>query len=183
MLALYLGMIETPEEKTAFEDLYNKYRGKMFSLAYSILKNYHNAEEAVSQAFFTIARNFSKIRDLSPVKQGAYLKITVKNAAIDIYRKETGENSTPIEEIEDFTAAPDDVSDEVLSEMNYNKIVEAIRSLPEQYGECLYLFHVRELSIKEIAAHLYIEPEAVKKRLQRARQKLRKILEENEITI
>ena len=183
MLALYLGMIETPEEKTAFEDLYNKYRGKMFSLAYSILKNYPNAEEAVSQAFFTIARNFSKIRDLSPVKQGAYLKITVKNAAIDIYRKETGENSTPIEEIEDFTAAPDDVSDEVLSEMNYNKIVEAIRSLPEQYGECLYLFHVRELSIKEIAAHLYIEPEAVKKRLQRARQKLRKILEENEITI
>lgn len=183
MLALYLGMIETPEEKIAFEELYNTYKGKMFSLAYSVLKNHHNAEEAVSQAFFTVARSFSKIRELTPVQQGAYLKITVRNAAIDIYRKETGANSTPIEEIEDFTAAPDDVSDEVLSEMNYNRIIEAIRSLPEQYAECLYLFHVREFSVKEIATHLYIEPEAVKKRLQRARQKLRKILEEDGITI
>ena len=57
MLAFYLGMIETPEEKIAFEDLYNTYKGKMFSLAYSVLKNHHNAEEAVSQAFFTIAKN------------------------------------------------------------------------------------------------------------------------------
>lgn len=183
MLALYLGMIETPEEKLAFEDLYNTYKGKMFSLAYSVLKNHHNAEEAVSQAFFTAARNFAKISELTPVQQGAYLKITVKNAAIDIYRKETNARSTPLEEIEDYAAASDDVSDEVLSEMNYNSVVEAIRSLPEQYAECLYLFHVRDLSVKDIAAHLYIEPEAVKKRLQRARQKLRKILEEKEITI
>ncbi len=183
MLAFYLGMIDTPEEKTAFEDLYNTYKGKMFSLAYSILKNHHNAEEAVSQAFFTAARNFSKISELSAVKQGAYLKITVKNAAIDIYRKEKSLNASPLEEIENLEDVSDDISDSVLSQMNYNAVVEAIRTLPEQYGECLYLFHVRELSIKEIAAHLYIEQEAVKKRLQRARQKLRKILEEKEITI
>lgn len=183
MLAFYLGMIDTPEEKTAFEDLYNTYKGKMFSLAYSILKNHHNAEEAVSQAFFTAARSFGKIAELSAVQQGAYLKITVKNAAIDIYRKEKNSNTSPLEEIENFGEMSDDISDSVLSEMNYNAIVEAIRSLPEQYAECLYLFHVRELSVKEIAAHLYIEQEAVKKRLQRARQKLRKILEEKEIKI
>lgn len=183
MLALYLGMIDTPEEKTAFEDLYNTYKGKMFSLAHSILKNHHNAEEAVSQAFFTAAKNFGKIRELTAVQQGAYLKITVKNAAIDIYRKEKNSNTTPIEEIEDFGEMSEDISDSVLSEMNYNAVVEAIRSLPEQYAECLYLFHVRELSVKEIASHLYIEQEAVKKRLQRARVKLRAILEEKEIRI
>ena len=80
MLALYLGMIETPEEKIIFEELYNTYKGKMFSLAFSILKNHHNAEEAVSQAFFTAAKNFSKISSLAEEKRGAYLKIIVKNA-------------------------------------------------------------------------------------------------------
>lgn len=183
MLALCLGMIETPEEKIAFEQLYNNYKGKMFSLAYSILKNYHNAEEAVSQAFFTAAKCFDKISGLTAVRQGAYLKVTVKNAAIDIYRRETGRNTFPMEEIDDLTEAPDNVSDEVLSEMNYNFIVEAIRSLPEQYSECLYLFHVRGLSVKETAEHLRIEPEAAKKRLQRARQKLRAILEEEKTAI
>lgn len=183
MLAFCLGMIDTPEEKTAFEDLYNTYKGKMFSLAYSILKNHHNAEEAVSQAFFTAARNFERISCLSAVQQGAYLKVAVKNAAIDIYRKEKNSNTSPLEEIENFGEMSNDISDSVLSEMNYNAVIEAIRSLPEQYGECLYLFHVREMSIKEISEHLYIGQEAVKKRLQRARQKLRIILEEKEIKI
>ncbi len=183
MLAFYLGMIDTPEEKILFEDLYNTYKGKMFSLAYSILKNHHNAEEAVSQAFFTVAKSFGKVSSLTEVQQGAYLKITVKNAAIDIYRKEKNINTSPLEEIENFGDMSEDISDSVLSEMNYNSILKAIRSLPEQYGECLYLFHVRELSVKEISAHLCIEQEAVKKRLQRARQKLRAILKDEEITV
>lgn len=183
MLAFYLGMIDTPEEKILFEELYNTYKGKMFSLAYSILKNHHNAEEAVSQAFFTVAGSFGKISELSDVQRGAYLKITVKNAAIDIYRKEKSYNASPLEEIENFGDMSDDVSDSVLSEMNYKSVVDAIRSLPEQYAECLYLFHVRELSVREISAHLCIAQETVKKRLQRARQKLRIILEEKEIKV
>ena len=183
MLAIYLGMIDTDEEKITFEDLYHTYKGKMFSLAYGILKNHHNAEEAVSNAFFTAARNFKTIASLTALQQGAYLKITVKNAAIDIYRKEKNQNSTPLEEIENFGDVSDDISDEVLSEMNYNRVVEAIRSLPENYSEPLYLFHVQDMSINGIANTLCISEETVKKRLQRARQKLRTILEEQGITL
>lgn len=183
MLAIYLGMIDTDEEKITFEDLYHTYKGKMFSLAYGILKNHHNAEEAVSNAFFTAARNFKTIASLTALQQGAYLKITVKNAAIDIYRKEKNQNSTPLEEIENFGDVSDDISDEVLSEMNYNRVVEAIRSLPENYAEPLYLFHVQDMSINGIANTLCISEETVKKRLQRARQKLRTILEEQGITL
>lgn len=183
MLAIYLGMIETEEEKITFEELYHTYKGKMFSLAYGILKNHHNAEEAVSNAFFTAAKNFGTIASLTAVQQGAYLKITVKNAAIDIYRKEKSQNAAPMEEIENLGGVSEDISDTVLSEMNYNSVVRAIRSLPENYAEALYLFHVRDMSIKDIADTLRIEQEAVKKRLQRARQKLRKILEEKEITL
>lgn len=183
MLSICLSMIDTEEDKITFEDLYHTYKGKMFSLANSILKNHHNAEEAVSNAFFTAAKNFSTISSLTAVQQGAYLKITVRNAAIDIYRKEKNQNASPIEEIENFGDVSDDVSDEVLSEMNYNSVVEAIRSLPENYAEPLYLYHVRDMSVKDIAASLCTSEETVKKRLQRARQKLRTILEEQGITL
>ncbi len=183
MLAICLSMIDTEEEKITFEDLYHTYKGKMFSLANSILKNHHNAEEAVSNAFFTAARNFKTIASLTSQQQGAYLKIAVKNAAIDIYRKEKNQNASPIEEIENFGDVSDDVSDEVLSEMNYNSVVSAIRSLPEKYAEPLYLYHVQDMSIKDIANTLCASEETVKKRLQRARQKLRVILEEQGITL
>ena len=93
------------------------------------------------------------------------------------------EESYDIEEIENFGDVSDDVSDEVLSEMNYNSVVEAIRSLPENYAEPLYLYHVRDMSVKDIAASLCTSEETVKKRLQRARQKLRTILEEQGITL
>ncbi len=183
MLSICLSMIDTEEDKITFEDLYHTYKGKMFSLANSILKNHHNAEEAVSNAFFTAAKNFGTLVNLTAVQQGAYLKIAVKNAAIDIYRKEKNQNASPIEEIENFGDVSDDVSDEVLSEISYTSIVEAIRSLPEQYAEPLYLYHVQDMSIKSIADTLCVSEETVKKRLQRGRQKLRTILEEQGITL
>ncbi|MDE7234145.1 MAG: sigma-70 family RNA polymerase sigma factor, partial [Ruminiclostridium sp.] len=98
----------------------------------------------------------------------------------DLYRREKRDASFPLEEMDELSAVSEDVSDEVLSKMNYSRIVEAIRSLPERYAEPLYLFHVRELSVKEIAAALYEQEETVKKQLQRARKKLRLLLEEGD---
>lgn len=175
-MSINMSMLDEPEEKADFETLYNTYKGKMFALAYSVLHNHHNAEEAVSQAFFTIARNYSRVFPLESPQREAYIKIVVRNAAIDIYRKEKRDASVSFDEIEEFEAAAVDISDEVLSEINYEKIVGAIRALPEKLAEPLYLFHVRGMSIKEIAEHICGSEEAVKKRLQRARKSLRETL-------
>lgn len=176
MIAFYMSMIDEPEEKADFETLYNTYKGKMFALAYGVLHNHHNAEEAVSQAFFTIAKNYGKVFPLEAAQREAYIKIVVRNAAIDIYRKEKKGASVSFDEIEDFEAAEDDISDEVLSKINYSRIVEAIRELPPKYAEPLYLFHVRGMSIKTVSEHVCITEEAVKKRLQRARGMIREKL-------
>ena len=61
MLSICLGMLDTEEEKITFEDLYHTYKGKMFSLANRILKNHHNAEEAVS--------SIMEIRDMKRLKR------------------------------------------------------------------------------------------------------------------
>ena len=62
MIALYLALLDRPEERASFEDIYNAYKGKMMAIAYGVLGNYHDCEEAVSQAFFAVAKSFGKIQ-------------------------------------------------------------------------------------------------------------------------
>ena len=54
MLIMYLQMLDTPEEKVRFEQIYLKYREKMFHVADSILHNDQDAEDAVHNAFLRI---------------------------------------------------------------------------------------------------------------------------------
>ena len=49
-MLLYLQMLETPEEKSLFEQIYLEYRGLMYHVAYEILHNDQDAEDAVHQA-------------------------------------------------------------------------------------------------------------------------------------
>lgn len=60
-MLIYLQMLETPEEKSLFEQIYLEYCGLMFHVAYEILHNEQDAEDAVHQAFVKIAENIKKI--------------------------------------------------------------------------------------------------------------------------
>ena len=63
-MMIYLQMLETTEQKVRFEDLYYTYKNLMFYVANQILRNEHDAEDAVQQAFFAIAKNFEKISEI-----------------------------------------------------------------------------------------------------------------------
>lgn len=60
MLAIYLTLIDNEDDKKSFEDLYNQNRSKAYAIAFNILKNKTLAEEACSEAFFSLAKMFSK---------------------------------------------------------------------------------------------------------------------------
>ena len=53
-MLIYLQMIESEEDKSKFEAIYNKYRYLMFSVANRVLNNQYDAEDAVHQAFISI---------------------------------------------------------------------------------------------------------------------------------
>ena len=65
----------------------------------------------------------------------------------------------------------------VEAEDGYQKLLEAIRSLPQNYAAVLQLKFVYGLNNKEIASALDLSEENVKKLIQRARKKLEGILE------
>ena len=86
-MLIYLQMLETPEEKSLFEQIYLEYCGLMFHVAYEILHNEQDAEDAVHQAFVKIAENIKKIDAPVCPKTHSYVVTIVENKAIDQYRK------------------------------------------------------------------------------------------------
>ncbi|MDE6092803.1 MAG: RNA polymerase subunit sigma-24, partial [Ruminococcus sp.] len=55
MINIYLSILETAEDKIKFEDFYTKYRQKMYAIAYNILHNVEDSEDAVHEAIIQIS--------------------------------------------------------------------------------------------------------------------------------
>ena len=56
-MLIYLQMLESPEEKSILEQIYLEYRGLMYHVAYEILHNEQDAEDAVHHAFVNLSAN------------------------------------------------------------------------------------------------------------------------------
>lgn len=61
-MLIYLSMIESEADKSLFEQLYIRYKGLMYHIAYRILQNREDAEDAVHQAFVSLAKNIKKLQ-------------------------------------------------------------------------------------------------------------------------
>ena len=82
----YLATMETADDRTRFEALYLAYRGLMYHVAYHILKNPQDAEDAVHQSFVKLAEHMATIPD-GPCPRTRNLVVTVaERKAIDLYR-------------------------------------------------------------------------------------------------
>ena len=57
MLAAALGYIDSVEGQKRFEELYYTYKNIMYKVSFSILKNPQDAEDALQEAFISIAMN------------------------------------------------------------------------------------------------------------------------------
>lgn len=58
-MIVYLQLIDTAEDRSKFEQLYEQYKQLMFYTAFQILKRPQDAEDAVHHAFLSIAENIS----------------------------------------------------------------------------------------------------------------------------
>lgn len=168
MLIYYLQMIESDEDGTKFELLYETYKPLMMYIARKILMNDEDACDAVHDAFLAIARNIKKIRMAESNETKALVAMITERKAIDIYRKrqKKQENET---------------SDECLSFVysttdTYNE-GSVLDKLPIHYREVLILKYKYGYSNSEVAAILDSTTEAVHKMSYRAKKKLQEILE------
>ena len=172
MLILFLSMLETEEDKNKFTLLYEKYRKLMFYIANQILKDEYLAEDAVTQTFVKIIENFDNISEVDCHKTKSYLVIMVRNCAINLYRQRKNHPTVSLNEDVELMNDGHFEFDEM------DLLMKSIVRLPIIYRDILTLKYVQEFSNQEIAQMLGISESTVRKRLQRAKEKIRNFLSE-----
>ncbi|MCR4926083.1 MAG: sigma-70 family RNA polymerase sigma factor [Clostridiales bacterium] len=161
----------TAEQQEKVARIHNLYKAVMYSVAFKILKNDPDAEDAVNQAFLKISENIDKISEIDCPKTKAFVVIIVKNVSIDIYNKnkKTIFNSASEENLQ-FVAVKDDILDSI----DYKELIKRIKNLPSGMKDALYLNCVIGYSVQETASILNISVEAAYKRIERAKAILAK---------
>ena len=169
---LFLMMlIDSDEDRSKFELIYETYHRLMFFLAKQILPDDRDAEDAVQEAFIRIIKNLDRISDPKCPKTKHFIVIIVKRTAIDIRKKQEREPKmvTMDEEAVDSVAdeSPDlEAIDERLD------LSEAIAGLPDTYRDVILMKYYQGFSDTEITELTGMSLDSVRKTIQRARKKL-----------
>lgn len=167
VLCLLISMMDEPEEKRKIEKLYDAYQKLMIYVAYRILNQIEDAEDAVFFAWEKIIENSQKIQDIECKETKSYIVTITERIAIDMYRRKKRERTVPLEAWEN-TAFTE------VQEPGFEKIElrQRICALPRKYSEVLLLHYVNGYSYAEIGKALGIREGSVASRISRAKKML-----------
>lgn len=172
-MLIYLSMIESDEDRSKFEIIYREYRDLMLYIANQILGDTKDSEDVVHQSFVKLIDVLGKIEEPKCHKTRALVVTIVERTAIDLYRRRRRENTVSLNE--EFVNVPD-VS-QIEAAVDRADLAAAIASLPTRYREVLLLRYDSGFSSREISKLLSISEANVRKTIQRAKEKLGRILE------
>lgn len=150
------------------ETVYEKYADMLYRTAYSLLLSLHDAEDATAEVFVKYIKNRPSFND-SEHEKAWLLRVTV-NTCHDIQRRRTVRTYTPIDELAAVLPAEDTSAK--------TDVLESVLALPEKYRVCVILHYFEDFSVEQIAKALGLTKSAVKMRLARAREMLKKELDD-----
>lgn len=171
-MLIYLSMLETESDKALFERLYNTHYTDMYNVANGILKDHYLVEDAVHEAFIKIVHHIEKFYPERGHKTGGLCVVIVENIAKSLLRRSKMITHVPYE---DYIEIPEGLSleDMVVSYELHNELADLIMKLDSNNRIALILKAVYGYSYTEISEILDITEEAVRKRVQRGREKLK----------
>lgn len=176
MIFLYLTLIDEKTDSNKFMQLYNEYGILMQKTAYLKIHDYQLSEDAVQEAFISIAKNIKKVGDIHSPQTVAYILTITRTCSIKIYNKQ--HNIVYMEE-DDTIVYEDSPSAEenFFQNCDFELAVSALKNLPDTYREILLLKHLYNYSYKEIAELISILIENARKREERAKKMLKQRIE------
>lgn len=177
MLTFYLSIIETQEDQDKFEHIYLKYSKLMKYVSYQILKDDFLAEDAVHNAFLNIIKHLDQIDEVDCHKTKGFCIVVVENISKRIYNVRKRVHTINYEDVDYEITDGKNMERDIDERISSEKIAEKIGLLPEIYRDVLMLKVFHECSDKEISKILDISPAAVRKRMERARIRMRRIIE------
>ncbi|MGB2763688.1 MAG: sigma-70 family RNA polymerase sigma factor [Candidatus Aminicenantaceae bacterium] len=153
---------------SAFEFLIEKFKNRIFTVCYRIIGNIEDAKDISQDTFVEIYMKLKTLQD--PRKFSVWIYKIAVNKSINFLRKKR--------RVLLFSKANSFVTEEKDKEIIKRDTINfLLNRLTPDYRAVLVLFYIEDKTIKEIASILDITESAVKMRLKRAREKLKKFTE------
>lgn len=154
-------------DEGAVKAVYERFRGPVFAIAISILRDRDLAADATQQTFIKAWRAASTYDADRPIKPWIYA--IARRTAIDIYRKTS--RIVADDQVDHVTIPPGlETAWEVF------EVRAAVDELPDEERQVIKLSHFDGLSHQEIAEHIGIPLGTVKSRSYRAHRRLIELL-------
>ena len=181
MLVFYLSLLNDSDDQEKYELIYLEHRAYLMTVALSILHHSFDAEDAVHDAFVSLAKHFDKISNKSPEETKLYLTKIVVNAARKIYNKRNKRSKREIlqpmieknETIDIETIATDFVRQE-----EKRDLLRFLSRMDSKYRDVLTLSLCYDMKASEIADALHRPIATVKTQLRRGKNMLAEFLGE-----
>lgn len=151
-----------------FDYVYKTYAKELLYIAYGYTKNKDNSIDIMQNAYVKLLESNKKFESDEHIKY-FLIRVTI-NESINFmkshYRKRVILNN-------EYTMQSPDLT----KEENDYELSKIIKDLPEKYKSVIILHYYNNMKINDISIVLKISKNAVKKRLERARNLIKEIIE------
>ncbi|MBB6274548.1 RNA polymerase sigma-70 factor (ECF subfamily) [Pedobacter cryoconitis] len=168
-------------DESAFIQIYNQYRSKIYTYAYQLCKSSDTAEEIVQEVFIKI---WQKKDQLNPeLSFNAYIKKITLNHVLNHLKKVARERALQEQIFHTIEVSSNRTEDQMLEKELRKVYDEAIARLPQQKKLIYQLSRIEELSHDEIALKLNISKNTVKNHMVEASRSIRDYVSKNGVII
>ena len=158
-------------DSSAFGFLVDKYKACVYALAYSKLRNFHDAEDITQEAFVKAYRGLRTLRRWDDFS--IWLHAITANLCKMFIRGKSRRIDSEFIEDQDPKIFDEFSLEEYHDNLTRESVHDALDSLPEMYQQVLTLYYLGGMNSMEIAKFLCIPPTTIRQRLSRARLQLK----------
>jgi RNA polymerase sigma-70 factor (ECF subfamily) len=169
-------LARTQAEEATVAALVNQYAGSLYRVAYSVMRNPADAEDAVQEAFLRVLRHRDTLDEVRDHR--VWLIRIVWNVVLDRKRRaKTRPETDDVSELARVLPSNGLSAEQIASAAQHHaKVLGCVDKLPLKEREVLMLSAFEELSSVEISEVLGITESSVRSRLFRARNLMADLL-------
>lgn len=170
----------------AFEVLLSRYKSKVFSYIFLIVRNRELTEDIFQDTFIKAIATIQQGRYVESGKFLGWINRIAHNLIIDHFRREKNENTfsadgTEYDVINNSNLSEKSVEDTMTNEQVLADVVRLIEFLPESQRSVVRMRYFEDLSFKEIAEKTDVSINTALGRMRYALMNMRRIALENDI--
>jgi RNA polymerase sigma-70 factor (ECF subfamily) len=158
---------QTATRSPSFEELFTEHHERLYRAVYLIVGNRQEAEELMQDAFVRVLERWDRIEN-----PAGYLYRAALNSTRSRFRR--------LQVAAKRTLSPGEPEDAFAAADLRDRVVRALRGLPERQRAAVVLVDLLDLSSEEAARYLRVTPATVRSLASHARSTLRTAMEDDD---